>query len=304
MTILRRLWQFIRALIARVQEEDVPSLGAQMTYYLILAFFPFLIFLVSLVGYANLSTESVMTELMRAMPSGTGEFVRDIVTEVTSKRNGTLLSVGMLTTVWAASTGVNAMIKALNKAYQAKETRKFWLVRIYSIIATLALGGVIVIILLTLVFGQWVGEYLFRTMGHPEVFPRVWSLLQVAIPLIVLFGVFLLVYRLLPNRKLSWKDVVAGSLFTTIGWFIISSLFSLYVSQFGNYEKTYGSLGAMVVLLIWLYWSSIALLIGGEINATLTLRRQEQSEAGLNKGDKESHGLKKNPYPKGVEKQL
>jgi membrane protein len=210
----------------------------------------------------------------------------------------------MLTTVWAASTGVNAMIKALNKAYQAKETRKFWLVRIYSIIATLALGGVIVIILLTLVFGQWVGEYLFRTMRHPEAFPRVWSLLQVAIPLIVLFGVFLLVYRLLPNRKLSWKDVVAGSLFTTIGWFIISSLFSLYVSQFGNYEKTYGSLGAMVVLLIWLYWSSITLLIGGEINATLTLRRQEQSEAGLNKSDKESHGLKKNPYPKGVEKQL
>jgi membrane protein len=97
---------------------------------------------------------------------------------------------------------------------------------------------------------------------------------------------------------------VAGSLFTTIGWFIISSLFSLYVSQFGNYEKTYGSLGAMVVLLIWLYWSSITLLIGGEINATLTLRRQEQSEAGLNKSDKESHGLKKNPYPKGVEKQL
>jgi membrane protein len=192
----------------------------------------------------------------------------------------------MLATVWAASNGVNAIIKGLNKAYDEEETRPFWKVRGFSVIATLILAVVILVSMLMLVFGRIIGEYLFKWLDYPNAFPWIWSVIKLAIPLVALFGVFLLLYRVLPNRRLSWKDAVPGSLFTTLGWIVSSLLFSVYVNQFGNYAKTYGSLGGIIVLLIWLYWSSIIVLLGGEINATIAF-----SKEGKVKSAKKKYGL-------------
>jgi membrane protein len=180
----------------------------------------------------------------------------------------------MLATIWAASNGVNAIIKGLNKAYDEEETRPFWIVRGISVISTLVLAVVILISMLTLVFGRIIGEYLFEWLNYPVAFPRIWSVLKLAIPLVAIFGVFMLMYQVTPNRRLTWRDVLPGSVFTTVGWIVSSLLFSFYVNHFGNYAKTYGSLGGIIVLLIWLYWSSIIVLLGGEINATYAFGRE------------------------------
>lgn len=267
---------FVRDLFARFRADDVTSLGAQLTYYLLLAFFPFLIFLVSLIGFARINPDELMADLLLALPAASGETVREVVDEVTTGRNGALLSAGMLGTIWAASNGVNAMIKALNKAYDEEETRPFWKVRAMSVAATLALGVVVLSSMLTLVMGKYVGEYLFRKLRYPEAFPWLWDAAKFAVPLAAMFLSFLLFYRIMPNRKLSWRDAVPGSMFATAGWIASSLLFSFYVNQFGNYAKTYGSLGGIVVLLVWLYWSSIILLMGGEINATVHFRRESR----------------------------
>jgi membrane protein len=270
----KKMIAFIQCLISRFREDDVPSLGAQLTYYLILAFFPFLIFLVSIIGLANISSEDMIREFTRVLPSDSGTTVRSIISEITLSSNGTLLSFGMLATIWAASNGVNAIIKGLNKAYDEVENRSFWKVRGLSVLATFVLALVIIISMLMLVFGKGIGEYLFQWMNYPDGFLFIWSIVKLAIPIVALFVVFMLLYRVTPNRKLTWRGVVPGSIFTTIGWIVSSLLFSFYVNEFGNYTKTYGSLGGIIVLLIWLYLSSIIIILGGEINATLAFGKE------------------------------
>jgi membrane protein len=274
MMTTKKMIAFIQCLISRFREDDVPSLGAQLTYYLILAFFPFLIFLVSIIGLANISSEDMIREFTRVLPSDSGTTVRSIISEITLSSNGTLLSFGMLATIWAASNGVNAIIKGLNKAYDEVENRSFWKVRGLSVLATFVLALVIIISMLMLVFGKGIGEYLFQWMNYPDGFLFIWSIVKLAIPIVALFVVFMLLYRVTPNRKLTWRGVVPGSIFTTIGWIVSSLLFSFYVNEFGNYTKTYGSLGGIIVLLIWLYLSSIIIILGGEINATLAFGKE------------------------------
>jgi membrane protein len=265
--------RFAEDMICRFRDDDVQALGAQLTYYLILAFFPFLIFLLNLIGYMQLSSEQFMAELIRLLPEESGKAVDDIIAEVTRGSSRTLLSFGMIATLWAASNGINAIIKALNKAYDEEENRPFWKVRGISLLSTFVLAFVILIAMLLLVFGRPIGQYLFEHLGYPAGFEFLWSLLKAALPLTAMFGVFMLLYRLTPNRRLRWREVIPGSCFASLGWILTSLLFSYYVNHFGNYEATYGSVGGIIVLLIWLYISSLIILFGGELNASLTFLR-------------------------------
>lgn len=264
---------FAECLLARYREDDVSSLGAQLTYYLILSFFPLLIFVVSVLGFAHQSANGLINDLVRILPTDTQPVVLDIFDEVSRNNSRALLSFGMLATIWAASSGVNAVIKGLNKAYDAEENRPYWKVKGISLLATLILAFVVVLSLFTLVFGERFGLYLFKLLHYPEPFLHIWGILKSLVPLSALFLVFLLLYRMAPNRKLTWKEVLPGTLFTTFGWIIASLSFSVYVNKFGHYSNTYGTLGGFIILLVWLYWTSIIILMGGEINATVAFRK-------------------------------
>ncbi|HEY2493044.1 MAG TPA: YihY/virulence factor BrkB family protein [Paenibacillus sp.] len=268
-----RLTGFFKQLYKKVRDDDVQAISAQLTYYLILSFFPFLIFIMTLVGYANVSMEERIGNLGDIVPAEAVSIVEEILKEVSQGRSQTLLSFGMLATLWAASRGINAIIKGLNKAYDIEENRTFWKVRGISLLATLVLGIVILLSVLLLVFGGWVGDQLFILLNYPSGFRDAWGLLQYIVPLLVMTTVFTLLYFIAPNRKMTFKEVLPGAIFATVGWITTSVLFSTYVNRFGDLTRTYGSLGGVMVLLIWLYISSIIILIGGEINATLANRR-------------------------------
>lgn len=276
MNLSARAWTLLRNLIARFREDDVPSLGAQLSYYLILSFFPFLIFVLSLLGYARLSQDDLMDMLLKLLPSDTGESVRGIVEEVTSNRSGTLLSFGLLGSIWTASGGVNAMIKGLNKAYDEEENRPFWKVRGLALASTLVLAAVILVSMVLLVFGKTIEEHAFEKLGVPDNWWKTWNVVQFTVPVLALFLVFLLLYRMTPNRRLTWREVMPGSVFASAGWIVSSLLFSFYVNNFGHYSKTYGSVGGIIVLLIWLYITSIIVLLGGELNAALVEKRERR----------------------------
>ncbi|NIK76772.1 membrane protein [Paenibacillus castaneae] len=269
MTRTEHMTQFFKCLYSRFRDDDVPALGAQLTYYLILSFFPFLIFIVSFLGFVQLSGDSAIAELIRVLPADTGEMIRSILTEVSRNNKGALLSIGMIATLWSASNGINAIIKGLNKAYDVEENRPFWKVRGISLIATIVFATVILLTMMMLIFGKVIGEYLFQLLHYPDGFESIWGILKYVISLAAMIGVFILLYWIVPNRKHSIKEVIPGVLFTTIGWIVTSLLFQFYINNFGNYSKTYGSLGGIIVLLIWLYISSIIIMLGGEINATL-----------------------------------
>ncbi|GLX66097.1 YihY/virulence factor BrkB family protein [Paenibacillus glycanilyticus] len=271
---------FFKDVYCRFRDDDVPALGAQLTYYFILAFFPFLIFMVSLMSFVQLSGDSAVAELIRLLPEQTGEAIRDILLEVTDNSRGTLLSIGMIATLWSASNGVNAVIKGVNKAYDVEEDRPFWKVRAISLAATVVLALAIMLAIVLLIFGEVIGEFLFDWLGSPIGFGLIWGLLKYVVSILFMIVVFSLLYWIVPNRKIPFKTAVPGALFATFGWIASSLLFQFYINNFGNYSKTYGSIGGMIILLIWLYMSSNIIMLGGEINATLA---GQQAKPSVNK---------------------
>lgn len=262
-------------LFIRMRDDEVSGIGAQLAYYLLLSFFPFLIFLVTLVGYVDLSIEEMMRLAREMVPGAAMDTVESILSEVT-QGGGALLSIGMIATLWTASRGINAVIKGLNKAYDVEENRKFWQIRLVSLLSTLVLGAVLLVSVLLLVFGRWIGTQLNQLLNDPPGFERMWSLVQYSIPLIVLIAVFTALYWIAPNRQIRLREAIPGAVFATLGWIVTSLAFSFYVNNFGNFTKTYGSLGGIIILLTWLYLSSIIIMVGGEVNATLKAGKSDK----------------------------
>jgi membrane protein len=274
----KKLFSFVEQIYCRFQDDEVSALGAQMTYYLILAFFPFLIFLLTILGYTNVTTNDILENISPLLPKNSYTMIHDFVTEILLTGNKTLLSIGMIGTIWASSSGVMAIIKGLNKAYDEAEDRAFWKIRGIALLFTLALGIVILIAFVLLIFGKIIGEHIFNRLSFPENFDTIWGFIKYGIPLTAMFIVFVFLYRSTPNRRLSYREVIPGSIFSTIGWVVTSILFAFYVNHWDSYTKTYGSIGGIIVLLIWLYISSIIILLGGEINAALYFIRHGKAK--------------------------
>ncbi|MEK4043620.1 YihY/virulence factor BrkB family protein [Paenibacillus sp. FSL H8-0048] len=282
----RSTFKFIKQLWVKISDDDVQGIAAQLTYYLILSLFPFLIFIMTLIGYANISLEKNIEQLEQIMPAEAISIIEEILQDVSAGRSQTLLSFGMLATLWAASKGINAIIKGLNRAYEVDESRVFWKIRGIALLATLTIGFVVLLSILLLVLGSWLKTQVFLLVDLPYGFHKLWDLLQYLVPLLVMFIVFTLLYWIAPSRRLALREVMPGALFTTIGWITTSILFSVYVNQFSDFSKTYGSLGGVTVLLIWLYISSFIILAGGEINAVLLNRKVKSMPFSSLKGTK------------------
>lgn len=254
-------------LFNRVQENQLTATAAQSTYYLVLSFFPFLIFLITLISYTPLLQEEVLYDLRPFLPEETFELVMSNVQDLIGGRRGTLMSTGMLVTIFLASNGVAAIIRGINKAYRTSEKRVFWKERVIAVIFTLAISLLILLSLLLLVFGQLIGVFIIDLLELADIFQNIWEWIRVAISLTFMILIFTLLYRFSPNQKITIRQSVPGAIFTTFGWLVLSYGFAFYVNNFNNYSVTYGSIGGIMVLLTWLYLSSIIILLGGEINA-------------------------------------
>ncbi len=253
----------------RFQLHEVPALGAQMSYYLILAFFPFLIFLLILLSFTPITGDLALADLSRLLPSSSYKIIAEVVEQTLAAKRHTLLSFGLIFTLWSASSGVNAIIRGVNKAYDEPETRSFWMITGISLLFTIGLVIVIILSLTLMVLGKFLGLMFFNYFGFSSLFSASWGVFRFSLPLIVMLMVFAFFYRVAPNRKIAFTEVLPGAIFSTLGWVATSWAFSYYVNNFANYSRTYGSLGGIIVLLLWLYLSSIIILLGGELNAIL-----------------------------------
>ncbi|SEB54454.1 YihY/virulence factor BrkB family protein [Paenibacillus sp. GP183] len=269
---------FLENMYCRYEDDEVPAMGAQLTYYLILSFFPFLIFILSLLSFTDMNAQDAITTITRVLPKLSNQMILNSFEEIQNSKSGSLLSIGILATLWSASSGINAVLKALNKAYDAEENRPYWKVQGLSIIFTIALAIVIILSLFMLIFGKLIGETIYKFVYLPGSFETIWRFAQYIIPLPVMVIAFIFLYLFLPNLRLKVKDVLPGALFATVGWVVTSLLFSFYVNNFSNYSKTYGSIGGIIVLLTWLYLSSMVIVLGGEVNATLHFDREGKNK--------------------------
>ncbi|MFS0638039.1 YihY/virulence factor BrkB family protein [Mesobacillus foraminis] len=264
---------FFRGIWNRINEDDVPALAAQLAYFFLLSLFPLLIFLVSLLPYLPITKEDLITLLHDYAPGETAHFLSNSIEDVLRK-DGALLSFGILATLWSASNGINAVVRAFNKAYRVKETRPFLLARLMSIILTIAMIFVFIVALLLPVFGREIGEFLFAQFGLKSEFLSFWNALRWFLSFFVLFTVFTGLYWIAPNKKLKCISALPGAVFSTLGWVVVSLGFSYYVSNFGQYAVIYGPIGGVIVLLIWLYLAGFITILGGEINAYFSSKKE------------------------------
>lgn len=258
---------YAKQLILKCKEDDLPSLSSQITYYVILSFFPFLIFLINLLSFTPLSSEMLIMNLNTFLPSETGILVKNVVVQTLQAKSKTLLYIGIIGTLWSYSKGISAIIKGLNKAYYVEESRSFIKLNAIALGSIVGVTLMIILELFMIVFGNAVSNFVHHIIGEMPLFDIIWSSFRYIIPLAVMFITFSLIYKYLPNRKLKYKSVIIGSVFTSVGWITTSLLFSFYVNNFANYEKVYGSLGGIIALIIWLNISTLIILIGGELNA-------------------------------------
>lgn len=264
---------FINQFIFRMKDDNVTAIGAQLSYYLVLSVFPFLIFFLNILSFTPLVREDVLQSIIIVLPLETQKIITSLVMETVQTSSETLLSLSAITGIWAASKGIMALIRAINKAYDVEETRSYIELRLLAVFFTLALLILLTIVLLTIVFSEFLGNQLFNFLGLTLNFIFFWEYFRILISVGSMILIFALFFRFSPSirngKQISFRKSLPGAVFSSVGWIITSTLFSYYVNNFANYAKTYGSLGGIIVLLIWLYMSSIIIVMGGQINATL-----------------------------------
>lgn len=260
------LFKFIHKFI----EDDIFALASQLAYSLLLSFFPFLIFLFTIAGYSSVRSNDVLFSLRNILPSNAYDLIQTTVVEIFDFRKGNLLSFSFISTIWVASNGFNAVIKALNKAYDEEECRPFWKLQLIAIFCTFVLTFLIIVSLFILVLGNLIGYKLSGMLSLPPNFHIIWDFFRYLLTLILMTVIFALLYKLTPCKRLKFWEVLPGAVFTTIGWIIASLGFTFYVDHFSNYSRLYGSIGAVIVLMVWLFLTSIIILVGGEINSLFT----------------------------------
>jgi membrane protein len=267
---------FVRELVKRFQEDEISRLSAELAYFFVLSLFPFLIFLFTLLAYLPIPHEDVLSLMREYAPKEALHLIEANVHTMLDHQNGKLLSFSIIATIWSASNGINAIVRAFNRAYDVKEDRSFIVARGMSILLTFAMMSVIVVALVLPVFGRAIGSFLFSAFGFSNEFLEIWNTLRWGVSSVILFIVFTALYYFAPNKHLRIKDVTSGALFATIGWMVASFAFSYYVGNLANYTVMYGSLGGIIVLLVWFYLSGMIIVLGGEMNAIFECRRQER----------------------------
>jgi len=273
----KRTWQ-------EMTSDDVFGGAAKLAYYFLLALFPLLIFLTSaiglIVGSGTGMRHALFGYLARVMPSSAFQLIDETMREVSQASGAGKLSIGLLLALWAASNGMGAITQALNTAYDVEETRPWWKQRVVAVVLTTALSLVIVIALGIVFGGGKAADYLAASYGFGAAFTVSWKILQWPIALAFMLLAFALIYYFAPDvRDQDWKWITPGAAIGVVLWLLASFAFKGYLHFFDSYSKTYGSLGAVIVLMLWLYVTGLAVLIGGEVNSEIEHAAAEKGAA-------------------------
>jgi membrane protein len=257
--------------VKEVQEDNCLGSAAQLAYYLLFAVFPFFLFLTALLGFLPIPNllERIIASLAMVLPGEAVTLLQDNIRQLVTEQKGGLLSFGILAALWSSSSAVVAITAALNQAYDVEEGRPWWKVRGLSLLLTMGLSLFLLLAVVLLIFGPQLGRGLAALVGLGTVFEILWNVLRWPVSAGLLVVALALVYYFAPDVEQKWKWITPGAIFAVLATLLTSLGFSLYVSNFGSYNKTYGSLGAVIVFLTWLYLTGLCLLVGGEINAEI-----------------------------------
>jgi membrane protein len=247
------------------------QMAAALAYYFILSLFPALILLSAVVAYLPVPDlfNQALALLARFLPADAMGLVQRVLADVISPNKGTFLSLGLLGTLWAASGGFAAMIEALNIAYDVRDDRPFWKTRPLAVGLAFLTGALLLIALSVMVVGPRFGEWLASRVHLSGLFVLLWPFIHWSIAIGFTILAVEALYFLAPNVKQRLRATLPGAVVSVGCWITLSYLLGLYFRHFGNFNKTYGTLGAAVALMVWLYWTGFAMLVGAELNEEL-----------------------------------
>ena len=268
--MIKKQWDRIMRILDRAAQSHVGAYAAQSAFFFVLSLIPIILLLMTMVQYTPLTKGDVMKAVTEVFPKTVTPFLISIINEVYSQSKA-IIPVTILVALWSAGRGVLAITSGLNCIYQSKETRNYVYLRLRSSVYTLLFLLVIISCLLLAVFGNRIS--IFVEMNVPVLQKAVEFLIRIRTSLTV--GVMMLfcmlLYRFLPDVKIKtkWKHQIPGSVFSAIGWQIISLIFSVYLDIFEGFSTMYGSLTTIVLVMLWLYFCMYMILFGGVINITI-----------------------------------
>ncbi|HVG60867.1 MAG TPA: YihY/virulence factor BrkB family protein [Hyalangium sp.] len=264
--------EFGRRFVKEFQEDTVTDCAAQLSYYFLFSLFPLLFFLVTLAAYLPFAQGAVEAMVARVAPLVPGDamaLVEQHLRSLVNQPRPKLLTVGLAVALWSASRGVDALRKALNLAYDVPESRPFWKTQAVAVVMTLVGTLLIPVSFTVFLLGGRLGEWLAVKLQVVEVFHVIWSWLRWPFTASLVMLMLALCYYVLPDVKQRFKYITPGSVLGTVLWLASTWGFTQYVEHFGKYNVTYGSIGGVVVLMLWLYLTGLIFILGGELNAIL-----------------------------------
>jgi membrane protein len=264
-------WDVVKRAIAGFFDDDMVTYAAALSFHLLLALFPFGIFLLTLLGAAGLVDffDQLLRQARTTLPPDAYQLVAQVMGEIRQQPREGLISASIILSLWAASTGMRSVMNALNAAYDVEETRPTWQLYPLSVLYTIGLAAVVFATAVFRLIGPRAAALIVGQYGWLPTLTQVWTWLRWPVVILLFLLTIALIYYLGPNVNQPFRYVTPGSVTAVVVWVVASLAFSAYVERFGNYGATYGSIGGMVVLLLYLFVSSAVLLLGAEINATI-----------------------------------
>ena len=260
--------EFIKGFLEKINKDDSIAYAYQLTYGLLLSIFPFLIFLMTLIAYLGLDTRYILDFMETSFPEDIFELMSGPVVDLVLNQRGGLLSASVFLAIYTSSGGFRAFMKGMNKSMGFVDHRGFFYKYIISILWVVQLATTILVALIGIVFGK---QILSLITSYFPNFPAegVIHVLRILVPVALLFGILSLAYMFIPVKNIKFKYAFPGAISSTLLWITVTFVFQFYINNYANYSRFYGTLGALIGLMLWLLFTSIIMILGSSLNSYL-----------------------------------
>ncbi len=276
----------LKEAVADFFADDMTTYASALSYQVLFSIFPFIIFLIALLGFFNLSDffDWLRQRAQVVLPQSAMQPVNEVIDDLQQQKGG-LLSFGVIVSLWTASSAVRATMHALNIAYDVQEGRPAWKLYPLSILYTLGIAAMMILAAAMMVVGPQAVDWIAQQFGAQQLFVILWTWLRWPVALFLLMLAAAVVYYVAPDVEQEFRFITPGAVLAVLVWIVASLAFNYYVGNFGNYSATYGGIGAIIVLLLYFFISAAVMLFGAEINAVI----EHHSPAGKKPGEKKLH---------------
>lgn len=261
--------QWCKKVVAKIMNDNITLYASQSTFFIVLSFLPFIMFLMTLVKFLPIDQGTLTEAVLTLVPSVSADTILSLITEVTRRSTGTLMSFTLIMLLWTSCKGIMALTNGINSVYGIRETRNYFKVRIISGFYTFIMALLILFSLIFLVYGNKIFNYMTQFFPYLLSLSSIVSAIRLCVAILFLTFFFMFFFKALPNKKLHFRHQIPGALFSAFSWLGSTYVFSMYVDFSKNLSYMYGSLTSIIILMLWLYFSMIFIFLGAELNTLI-----------------------------------